>query len=157
MHRKNVDHFRSNWDGESFRIPTASQPHPSTNKSANKFDHFPWEENHQHLQRWQKGETGIPIVDAGMRELWKTGYMHNRVRMIVGSFLVKNLLLDWKLGEAWFRDCLVDADHANNCASWQWVAGVEPMPLRIFEFSILFLKARNLIQTVTTPKNMFQN
>ena len=58
-----------------------------------------------------------------MRELWQTGYMHNRVRMIVGSFLVKNLLLDWKLGEAWFRDCLVDADHANNSASWQWVAG----------------------------------
>ena len=64
-----------------FNLPSSSQPHPSTNKSATqKFDHFPWEENHQHLQRWQKGETGIPIVDAGMRELWKTGYMHNRVR-----------------------------------------------------------------------------
>ena len=90
-----------------------------------------------------------------MRELWKTGY--TIVRMIVGSFLVKNLLLDWKLGEAWFRDCLVDADHANNSASWQWVAVVEQMLHRIFEFSILFLKAKNSIQTVTTPKNMFQN
>ncbi|MEK9591614.1 MAG: FAD-binding domain-containing protein, partial [Gammaproteobacteria bacterium] len=67
--------------------------------------------------------TGYPIVDAGMRELWATGYMHNRVRMIVGSFLVKNLLLDWRLGERWFWDCLVDADQANNTASWQWVAG----------------------------------
>ena len=64
-----------------------------------------------------------PIVDAGMRELWQTGYMHNRVRMIVGSFLVKNLLIDWKKGERWFWDCLIDADLASNSASWQWVAG----------------------------------
>lgn len=69
------------------------------------------------------GETGIPMVDAGMRELWQTGYMHNRVRMIVGSFLVKNLLLSWHHGERWFWDCLVDADLASNSASWQWVAG----------------------------------
>jgi deoxyribodipyrimidine photo-lyase len=67
--------------------------------------------------------TGIPLVDAGMRELWQTGYMHNRVRMIVGSFLVKNLLLHWRQGEAWFWDTLVDADLANNSAGWQWVAG----------------------------------
>ena len=72
---------------------------------------------------WQKGKTGIPIIDAGMRELWETGYMHNRVRMIVGSFLVKNLLLHWKYGERWFWNCLVDADLANNSASWQWIAG----------------------------------
>ena len=75
------------------------------------------------MQAWQKGRTGIPIVDAGMRELWHTGYMHNRVRMITGSFLVKNLLTDWREGEAWFWDCLADADGANNTAGWQWVAG----------------------------------
>lgn len=88
-----------------------------------KFDHFPWRTDNDALQRWQRGQTGIPIVDAGMRELWHTGYMHNRVRMIVGSFLVKNLLLDWRLGERWFWDTLLDADTASNSASWQWVAG----------------------------------
>ncbi len=75
------------------------------------------------LSCWQKGATGIPIVDAGMRELWQTGYMHNRVRMIVGSFLVKNLLIHWNHGEQWFWNCLFDADLANNSCSWQWVAG----------------------------------
>lgn len=88
-----------------------------------KFNAFPWQQDDDALLRWQQGRTGIPIVDAGMRELWATGYMHNRVRMIVGSFLVKNLLLDWRAGEAWFRDCLVDWDLASNAASWQWVAG----------------------------------
>lgn len=72
---------------------------------------------------WQKGQTGIPIIDAGMRELWQTGYMHNRVRMLVASFLTKNMLIDWRNGERWFWDCLVDGDVANNPASWQWVAG----------------------------------
>ena len=88
-----------------------------------KFDRFPWATDGGHLAAWQRGQTGYPIVDAGMRELWQTGYMHNRVRMIVGSFLVKNLLIDWRLGQAWFWDTLVDADLANNSASWQWVAG----------------------------------
>ena len=88
-----------------------------------KFDSFPWRDDAEALRRWQKGQTGYPIVDAGMRELWRTGYMHNRVRMIVGSFLVKNLLLHWHHGEEWFWDTLVDADLANNSASWQWVAG----------------------------------
>ena len=88
-----------------------------------KFDNFPWEENNESLIKWQKGETGYPIVDAGMRELWKTGYLHNRVRMIVGSFLVKNLLLHWHHGQKWFWETLVDADLANNSASWQWVSG----------------------------------
>ncbi len=121
---KNVDHFRSELGWREFSAYLLHHnPGLQQTNLQSKFDRFPWEENHRHLQSWQKGETGIPIVDAGMRELWKTGYMHNRVRMIVGSFLVKNLLLDWKLGEAWFRDCLVDADHANNSASWQWVAG----------------------------------
>ncbi|WP_100657347.1 cryptochrome/photolyase family protein [Alteromonas flava] len=88
-----------------------------------KFDKFPWNDEKEALLAWQRGQTGIPIIDAGMRELWQTGYMHNRVRMVVGSFLVKNLLQDWRKGEAWFWDCLVDADLASNTASWQWVAG----------------------------------
>ncbi|MDT0594231.1 cryptochrome/photolyase family protein [Glaciecola petra] len=91
-----------------------------------KFNIFPWKndtQSKQDLTAWQTGNTGIPIVDAGMRELYKTGYMHNRVRMIVGSFLVKNLLIDWRRGERWFWDCLVDADTASNAAGWQWVAG----------------------------------
>ncbi|MCO7224907.1 deoxyribodipyrimidine photo-lyase [Pleionea sp. CnH1-48] len=88
-----------------------------------KFSYFPWQKNNHFLTAWQKGATGYPIVDAGMRELWQTGYMHNRVRMIVGSFLVKNLLQHWGDGLAWFYDCLVDADLASNSASWQWIAG----------------------------------
>jgi deoxyribodipyrimidine photo-lyase len=88
-----------------------------------KFDKFPWQDNQVLLNAWKLGQTGYPIIDAGMRELWQTGYMHNRVRMIVGSFLVKNLLINWRRGADWFWDCLVDADLANNTASWQWVAG----------------------------------
>ncbi len=88
-----------------------------------KFDAFPWQDNHFLLESWQKGQTGYPIVDAGMRELWQTGFMHNRVRMIVASFLVKNLRIHWRHGEDWFWDCLLDADLASNSASWQWVAG----------------------------------
>ncbi len=87
------------------------------------FDAYPWTTDTKHLAAWQRGRTGYPIVDAGMRELWATGYMHNRVRMIVASFLIKHLRIDWRRGEAWFWDTLVDADVANNAASWQWVAG----------------------------------
>lgn len=87
------------------------------------FSAFPWTRNKAHLHAWQRGQTGYPIVDAGMRELWHTGYMHNRVRMIAASFLIKHLLIPWQDGEAWFWDTLVDADLANNSASWQWVAG----------------------------------
>ena len=88
------------------------------------FDAFPWSEpDPAELAAWQQGRTGIPLVDAGMRELWRTGYMHNRVRMVVASFLVKNLLVDWRVGEQWFWDTLVDADEANNPGNWQWVAG----------------------------------
>ena len=100
-----------------------------------KFDKFPWQNNQDFLRAWQIGETGYPIVDAGMRELWKTGYMHNRVRMIVGSFLVKNLLIHWHHGRDWFWDCLIDADLANNSSGWQWIAGsgVDAAPyFRIF-------------------------
>lgn len=92
------------------------------------FDAFPWRDPHRgdvaaDLRAWQRGRTGYPIVDAGMRELWATGWMHNRVRMIAASFLVKHLLIDWREGERWFWDTLVDADYASNAVNWQWVAG----------------------------------
>ena len=88
-----------------------------------KFEHFPWAGKPEHLRAWQQGRTGYPIVDAGMRELWQTGFMHNRVRMVVASFLTKHLLTHWREGEQWFWDCLVDADLASNACSWQWVGG----------------------------------
>ena len=88
-----------------------------------EFDAMPWRDDKRMLRSWQRGLTGYPIVDAGMRELWHTGWMHNRVRMIVASFLIKDLMIDWRQGEKWFWDTLVDADAANNPASWQWVAG----------------------------------
>lgn len=88
-----------------------------------EFDAFAWRNDRKGLRAWQRGMTGYPIVDAGMRELWQTGWMHNRVRMIVASFLIKDLLIDWREGERWFWDTLVDADLAQNAASWQWVAG----------------------------------
>ena len=99
--------------------------HPTlaTDNLQQRFDAFPWRRDAKALRAWQRGMTGYPVVDAGMRQLWQTGWMHNRVRMVAASFLVKHLLLDWRLGEMWFWDTLVDADPANNPASWQWVAG----------------------------------
>jgi deoxyribodipyrimidine photo-lyase len=88
-----------------------------------KFNQFPWRNNSQYLHAWQKGLTGYPIVDAGMRQLWRTGWMHNRVRMICASFLTKHLQIHWREGEKWFWDTLLDADKANNIGGWQWVAG----------------------------------
>ncbi len=88
-----------------------------------RFDAFPWRQDPSSLAAWHKGMTGYPIVDAGMRQLWQTGWMHNRVRMVVASFLIKHLMTDWRDGEAWFWDTLLDADPASNAASWQWVAG----------------------------------
>lgn len=88
-----------------------------------KFDPLRWRSDARGLRAWQRGLTGYPIVDAGMRELWRTGFMHNRVRMVAASFLIKHLLIDWRIGEKWFWDTLVDADPANNPANWQWVAG----------------------------------
>ena len=88
-----------------------------------EFSFFQWEDDCKALSAWKRGMTGYPIVDAGMRQLWKTGWMHNRVRMIVASFLIKDLLIDWRIGEKWFWNTLVDADLASNSASWQWVAG----------------------------------
>ena len=88
-----------------------------------EFAAFPWRPDPAMLRAWQRGQTGYPLVDAGMRELCHTGWMHNRVRMVVASFLVKHLLIDWREGAAWFWDTLVDADLANNTLGWQWVAG----------------------------------
>jgi deoxyribodipyrimidine photo-lyase len=90
------------------------------------FDDFPWRSGKaadDDLRAWQQGRTGYPIVDAGMRQLWTTGWMHNRVRMIAASFLIKHLLIDWRQGEQWFWDTLVDADYGNNSVNWQWTAG----------------------------------
>ena len=88
-----------------------------------EFDRFPWVKNKKHLDAWKKGITGYPIVDAGMRELYETGWMHNRLRMVVASFLIKHLRIHWREGEKYFRNCLVDFNEANNVAQWQWVAG----------------------------------
>ncbi len=88
-----------------------------------RFEDFAWRDDPSQLRAWQRGETGIPLVDAGMRQLWATGWMHNRVRMVAASFLTKNLLLPWQAGARWFWDTLVDADLANNTLGWQWVAG----------------------------------
>lgn len=119
-----TDHFCSElaWREFSYHLLYHFPDLPTKNLNK-KFDAFPWQINETWLSAWQQGKTGYPIIDAGMRELWQTGYMHNRVRMIVASFLVKNLLMPWQVGERWFWDCLVDADVANNAASWQWVAG----------------------------------
>ncbi|WML88981.1 cryptochrome/photolyase family protein [Thiothrix subterranea] len=99
-------------------------PHTQERALDARFDAFPWAEDYAAvLSRWQQGQTGFPIIDAGMRELWQTGWMHNRVRMIVASLLTKNLLVPWQVGEQWFRDTLVDADLASNVFGWQWTAG----------------------------------
>jgi deoxyribodipyrimidine photo-lyase len=98
-------------------------PHTTTAPLRPKFAKFPWHDDDKFLRAWQKGQTGYPLVDAGMRELWTTGWMHNRVRMVVASFLVKHLLIPWQRGVEWFWDTLVDADLANNTLGWQWTAG----------------------------------
>jgi deoxyribodipyrimidine photo-lyase len=121
----NVDKFLAElgWREFSWHL-LVHNPDLATRNFQPRFDAFPWSEpDAAVLRAWQMGRTGIPIVDAGMRQLWRTGTMHNRVRMIVASFLIKNLLIDWRIGEAWFWDTLVDADPASNAASWQWVAG----------------------------------
>lgn len=119
-----LDHFLSEMGWREFSHSLLYHfPELPRKNLQSKFDNFPWLENEEYLHCWQKGQTGHPLVDAGMRELWQTGYMHNRVRMVVGSFLVKNLLLHWHHGEKWFWNCLLDADLANNSASWQWIAG----------------------------------
>jgi deoxyribodipyrimidine photo-lyase len=98
-------------------------PHTTTEPLRPEFERFPWSADRDKLRSWQRGRTGYPIVDAGMRQLWQTGWMHNRVRMVVASVLVKHLLLPWQEGARWFWDTLVDADLANNTMGWQWSAG----------------------------------
>lgn len=98
-------------------------PHTPELPLRGEFERFPWDADERSLRAWQRGRTGYPMVDAGMRELWATGWMHNRVRMLVASFLVKDLLLSWRSGAEWFWDTLVDADLANNTLGWQWTAG----------------------------------
>jgi deoxyribodipyrimidine photo-lyase len=101
----------------------ARDPDYATKNGRPAFDRFPWRSAPDDLLAWQQGRTGYPIVDAGMRQLWAIGWMHNRVRMIAASFLIKHLLIDWREGERWFWDTLVDADYGNNAVNWQWVAG----------------------------------
>jgi deoxyribodipyrimidine photo-lyase len=119
-----LNHFLSEigWREFSYHLLYHFPALPSKNFKS-KFDNFTWKNNQEDLKKWQKGMTGFPLIDAGMRQLWQTGWMHNRVRMVVASFLIKNLLIDWRIGQEWFWDCLVDADLASNSASWQWVAG----------------------------------
>lgn len=121
---KDLDHFKSElgWREFSYYLLHHFPKIIKENLNPN-FDHFPWHEDDALLKAWQQGQTGYPIVDAAMRQLYATGYMHNRLRMVVGSFLVKNLTLHWHHGQDWFWDCLFDADIANNSAGWQWIAG----------------------------------
>ncbi len=120
----NFNHYRAElgWREFSYSQLFYNNQLPTKNLQS-KFDNFQWKDDETYKNAWKKGETGIPMVDAGMRQLWETGYMHNRLRMIVGSFLVKNLLIDWRFGANWFWNTLVDADLASNSAGWQWVAG----------------------------------
>ncbi|SHG50529.1 deoxyribodipyrimidine photo-lyase [Kaistia soli DSM 19436] len=123
--RRSIDKFLSElgWREFSWHL-LFHQADLATRNFQPRFDAFGWQQPvAAQLKAWQQGSTGFPIVDAGMRQLWQTGWMHNRVRMITASFLIKNLLIDWRIGEAWFWDTLVDADAANNPAGWQWVAG----------------------------------
>ncbi len=120
----NIDKFLSELGWREFcRHLLFDVPDLATRDLQPAFDAFPWQHDGDALQAWQRGQTGYPIVDAGMRELWRTGVMHNRVRMVAASFLVKHLLIDWREGEKWFWDTLVDADPGSNPANWQWVAG----------------------------------
>ncbi|MEX0153045.1 cryptochrome/photolyase family protein [Microbacterium sp. LMI1-1-1.1] len=124
-HAKSASGFLSElvWREFAWHV-TYHSPDIATVNWRRNFDAFPWPPlNRAHLETWQRGETGVAVVDAGMRQLWKTGVMHNRVRMVTASFLIKNLLIDWRHGEQWFWDCLVDADAASNPFNWQWVAG----------------------------------
>ncbi|GGC87740.1 deoxyribodipyrimidine photo-lyase [Tersicoccus solisilvae] len=122
--REDRDAFLSeiHWREFNWHLLYANPDLATVNHRA-KFDGMRWRRSPGDLRAWQRGRTGYPLVDAGMRQLWQTGWMHNRVRMITASFLIKNLLIDWRAGEQWFWDTLVDADAANNPANWQWTAG----------------------------------
>jgi deoxyribodipyrimidine photo-lyase len=123
--RRNAGKFLSEvgWREFNWHI-LFNSPELATKNYRPEFDSFPWDQpSPEDLAAWKQGRTGIPLVDAGMRQLWTTGVMHNRVRMVTASFLIKNLLIDWRIGEQWFWDTLVDADEASNPGNWQWVAG----------------------------------
>lgn len=123
-HEAQTQHFLSELGWREFSYYLLYHfPRLTTDNFRPAFDGFPWHQDDMAFKRWTKGQTGYPIVDAGMRELWITGTMHNRVRMIVASFLVKDLFIDWREGAKWFDKTLLDADMASNYASWQWVAG----------------------------------
>ena len=119
-----LDTFRKELGWRDFTSGVVlAAPDYATRHGRVAYDKLPWRNAPAELRAWQRGRTGYPIVDAGMRQLWATGWMHNRVRMIAASFLVKHLLIDWREGERWFWDTLVDADYGNNAVNWQWVAG----------------------------------
>ncbi|HBB52290.1 MAG TPA: deoxyribodipyrimidine photolyase [Legionellales bacterium] len=123
-HEEQTRHFLSELGWREFSYYLLYHfPRLGTDNFRPAFNSFPWHENPEAFKRWTRGLTGYPIIDAGMRELWLTGSMHNRVRMIVASFLVKDLFIDWREGARWFDRTLLDADMASNYASWQWVAG----------------------------------
>jgi deoxyribodipyrimidine photo-lyase len=128
--------FRREIGWRDFAINLVLQfPDIGDKPNRSQFEGFPFRDDPAGLAAWQQGRTGYPIVDAGMRQLWATGWMHNRVRMIVASFLTKHLLIDWRRGERWFWDALVDADYGNNSLGWQWImgSGVDSSPFnRIF-------------------------
>ena len=124
QNNEHISHFLSEVGWREFSYYLLYHfPYITNHNLQKKFNSFPWLDNKKYLSAWQKGLTGYPIVDAGMRQLRQEGYIHNRIRMVVGSFLVKNLLIHWSHGAKWFWDCLVDADLASNSASWQWVSG----------------------------------
>jgi deoxyribodipyrimidine photo-lyase len=124
MSAEDVIHFRKELAWREFCYHLHFHfPHLVDRNWNDRFDAFPWEASGRNFALWTRGRTGYPIVDAGMRQLWQHGWMHNRVRMITASFLIKHLMIDWRRGEKWFRDTLVDADAASNAANWQWVAG----------------------------------
>ena len=121
---KNTDKFLSEIGWREFSyVLMYHVPKLASENFKPTFDAFKWNEDVDALERWKHGQTGYPFVDAGMRELWQTGWQHNRVRMVCASFLIKHLLQDWRKGEAWYWDTLLEADPASNAASWQWVAG----------------------------------
>ena len=122
--KENLEKFISelSWRDFAYNLLTYFPDTPTESYNA-RLKRLEWRHDEKALKAWQQGQTGIPIVDAGMRQLWQTGYMHNRVRMITASFLIKNLLTDWRIGADWFLDTLVDADLAVNTLNWQWVAG----------------------------------
>ncbi len=122
--RKQANHFITELGWREFAYHVLYHfPETPHRPLQDKYADFPWDDNPDGLRRWQKGQTGYPLIDAGMRQLYQTGWMHNRVRMIVASFLVKDLLISWEEGEKWFWDTLVDADLANNTLGWQWAGG----------------------------------